>query len=284
MSGRSRESRIGLVLAAAFCTALLAAVPAGAGGYSDAAGDSGAAPDITGLTVAGDESNGQMTFQIAESNPTAANSITELDIDSDANPATGDPSSRGADYAFQIDPAEHSFGFWHWNGLDWVSTSYATVRITASSGGFTISVNKSEFGNAAVMNFGAMTFTSNSAATDSAPDDGLWNYSFHAHGPNIVSVLVATKPAFGPRVGKLFTITPTGLTLPPSGRTSTAALLPESYTCTATLGTKKLVGVATGGCTFKIPKKKARGKRLVVHLKVQYLGATKTVDFPFVVR
>jgi hypothetical protein len=155
------------------------------------------------------------------------------------------------------------------------------VRITASSGGFTISVNKSEVGNAAVMNFGAMTFMSNSTAT--APDDGLWNYSFHAHGPNIVSVLVATKPASGPRVGKLFTITPTGLALPPSGRTSTAAPLPESYTCTATLGTRKLVGAGTGGCTFKVPKKKARGKRLVVHLKVHYLGATKTVDFPFVV-
>jgi hypothetical protein len=158
------------------------------------------------------------------------------------------------------------------------------VRITASSSGFTISVNKSEFGNAAVMNFGAATFMSDSAATDSAPDDGLWNYSFHAHGPNIVSVLVATKPASGPRAGKLFTVTPTGLTLPPSGRASTAALLPESYTCTATLGAKRLVGVGTGGCTFNVPKTKARGKRLVVHLKVQYLGATKTVDFPFVVR
>jgi hypothetical protein len=284
MSGRSRRSRVGLVLVAALCAALLAAVPAGAGGYSDATGDSGAAPDITGLAVAGDETSGQLTFQIAEANPMAANSTTELDLDSDANSATGDPRSRGADYAFQIDPTEHSFGFWHWNGLDWVDTSYATVRITASGSGFTISVNKSEVGNAAVINFGAVTFMNDSEATDSAPDDGLWNYSFHAHGPNIVSVLVATKPASGPRAGKLFTVTPTGLTLPPSGRTSTTALLPDRYTCTATLGAKRLVGVGTGGCTFNVPKKKARGKRLVVHLKVQYLGATKSVDFPFVVR
>jgi hypothetical protein len=284
MSGRSRERRIGLVLAAAFCAALLAAVPAGAGGYSDPTGDSGAAPDITGLAVVGDESSGQITFQISESNPTAADSITELDIDSDANPATGDAGSRGADYAFQIDPTAHSFGFFHWNGVDWVTTAYATVRITASANGFSISVNKSEIGNAAVMNFGAATFMMHGAATDLAPDDGLWNYSFKAHGPDIASVLVATKPASGPKAGKLFTVTPTGLTLPPSGRTSTAPLMPESYTCTATLKARKLVGSATGGCTFKIPKKKARGKRLVVHLTVQYLGATKVVDFPFVVR
>ena len=284
MPDRSGRSRRGLVLAAAFLAALLVAVPAGAGGYSDPSGDSRGAPDITGMTVSGDTSNGQITFQIAESNSTAANSVTELDIDSDANSGTGDPGSRGADYAFQIVPSEHSYGFWHWNGLDWVGASHATVRITSISSGFTISVNKSEFGNAAVMNFGALTFTTDNTGTDSAPDDGLWNYSFQAHGPSIISVLVASTPASGPKAGRLFTLTPTGLTLPPSGRTNTAPLLPESYTCTATLGAKKLAGVGTGGCTFKVPKKKARGKRLVVHLTVQYLGATKTVAFPFVVR
>jgi hypothetical protein len=283
MSGRRRGGRAGLVLVAALCASLLAAVPAGAGGYSDASGDSGAAPDIVGLALAADETSGQLTFNIVESNPTAANSTTELDIDSDANSATGDPRSRGADYSIQIDPAQHTFGFWHWNGVDWVDTSYATVRITGSSSGFTISVNKSEFGNATVINFGALTFMSDSAAADSAPDDGLWNYSLHAHGPNILSVLVATKPASGPRAGKLFTVTPTGLTLPPSGRVGTASLLPESYSCAATLGAKRIVGVGTGGCTFKVAKK-ARGKRLIVRVKVQYLGATKTVAFPFVVR
>jgi hypothetical protein len=61
------------------------------------------------------------------------------------------------------------------------------------------------------------------------------------------------------------------------------AALPESYTCTAALGARKLPGGGTGGCTFRIPKK-ARGKRLVVHLTVGYQGAAKSVDFPFVVK
>jgi hypothetical protein len=283
MLGRSRRRRTGLVLAAAFGAALLAAVPAGAGGYSDPVGDSNGAPDITALTVAGGEASGQLIFQITESNPTAANSITELDIDSDANPATGSPLVGGADYSFQITPSEHMYGYWHWNGVDWVRASDSTVRVTASGTGFAISVNKSEFGNAAVFNFGAATFLTDNEGSDEAPDEGLWNYSLKAHGPDIVSVLVATQPAAGPKAGKLFTLTPTGLTLPPGGGTSTIALLPESYTCTASLGAKKLAGVGTGGCTFKVPKKKARGKRLVVHLEVRYLGATKTVEFPFVV-
>ena len=277
---RSRLKRAGPIAAVA-ALALTLVPSASSGNYGDPTGDSGVAPDITGVTVASDKASGLLTFRVAESNAAAPNSITELDIDSDANPATGDLGSRGADYAFQVNPVKHTYGFWHWNGADWVDTSSATVRVTSYSTGFTISVNKSEVGNAADFNFGAVTFMLDGPATDSAPDDGLWNYSFDTNGPNIVSAQLATKPSSGPKAGKPFTVTPTGLTLPPSGRTNTAALLPESYACTAKLGTRTLVGVATGGCTFKIPKKKARGKTLTVQLTVNYEGATKVVPLTF---
>jgi hypothetical protein len=287
MSERSRRNRIGLVLAAALCSALVAALPTGAaGGYADPSGDSGGAPDILGLVVTSDDATGQVSFRIVESNPTATDSITELDIDSDANPATGEASSAGADYAFQISPSEHSYGLWHWNGSDWVDASDSTVQVAAFGTGFTISVNKSELGGSSEFNFGAATFMINGSGGghDAAPDDGLWNYSLPAHGPHIVSVLVATQPASGPKAGRLFSLTPTGLRLPPDGRMNLTAALPESYTCTAALGARKLPGGGTGGCTFRIPKKKARGKRLVVHLTVGYQGAAKSVDFPFVVK
>ena len=74
---------------------------------------------------------------------------------------------------------------------------------------------------------------------------------------------------------------PTGLKLPPDGRTTPTAILPESYSCNAKLGAKRLAGSGTGGCTFAIPKKKARGKRLTVQLTVNYQGATKTVPLTF---
>jgi hypothetical protein len=277
---RSRLKRAGPI--AAVAALALALVPsASSGNYGDPSGDSSVAPDITGLTVASDKASGLLTFQIAESNAAAPNSITELDVDSDANPVTGDLASRGADYAVQVNPSKHSFGFWHWNGSAWVSAPATTVRVLPTSAGFLISVNKSEVGNAADVNFGAVTFMLDGPATDSAPDDGLWNYSIDTNGPNILSAQVATKPSSGPKAGKLFTVTPTGLTLPPSGRVSPTALLPDSYTCTAKLGTRTLVGAATGGCTFKLPKKKARGKTLTVQLTVSYEGAAKVVPLRF---
>jgi len=285
MSKRSKRNRVGLVLAVAICSALVAALPAGAaGGYTDATGDSGNAPDLAGVFVTSDDASGQVSFRSVELNPTAPDSVTELDIDSDANPATGETSSGGADYAFQISPSTHSYGFWHWNGSDWLTTPHTTVQITAFGTGFTISVNKSDLGGTPDFNFGAVTFTRSSDGSDSAPDDGFWNYSVQAHGPDIVSVLVATQPASGPKAGKLFSLTPTGLKLPPDGRVNPTALMPDTYTCTAALALRKLAGSGTGGCTFQIPKRKARGKRIVIHLTVQYQGATKGVDFPFVVR
>jgi hypothetical protein len=284
MSNGSKRNRVGLVLAAAVCSALVAALPAGAaGGYTDPTGDSGNAPDLVGVFVTSDDTSGLVSFRIVELDPAAADSVTELDIDSDANPATGEASLGGADYAFQISPSTHSYGFWHWNGSDWLTTPHSTVQITAFGTGFAISVNKSELGGTPDFNFGAVTFMRSSDGGDAAPDDGLWNYSVQAHGPEIVSVLVATQPASGPKAGKLFSLTPTGLKLPPDGRTSPTALMPDTYTCTAALGLRKLTGSGTGGCTFQISKK-ARGKRIVIHLTVQYQGATKSVDFPFVVR
>jgi hypothetical protein len=42
-----------------------------------------------------------------------------------------------------------------------------------------------------------------------------------------------------------------------------------------------LAGQSVGRCTFAIPKKKSKGKRLTVQLTVTYEGATKTVPLTF---
>ena len=76
-------------------------------------------------------------------------------------------------------------------------------------------------------------------------------------------------------------IAPTALHLPPDGRTTPATVLPESYSCTAKLGARTLTGTGTGGCTFAIPKKKARGKTLTVQLTVNYEGVAKVVPLKF---
>lgn len=254
--------------------------------YPDASGDSGAAADITGVTVLGDKASGQMIFQIAATNAEAANQVIELDIDSDANPATGDSQSNGADYAFQVHPSDHQYGFWHWNGSDWVDTSYATVRVMSASNGVTISVNKSEIGGASDVKSAVYTFIhdgTDPTAFDRAPDDGMFNYSIDAGGPDIQSVMLQTTPSFGPKAGKSFIVLPVGLKLPPDGSIISVGPHPESYTCKATLRGRALAGTGTGGCTLRVPKKKARGKKLNVVVTVTYEGATKSFPFTFAV-
>ena len=276
-------------IAAVLMAALVLVPSAASGNYTDPAGDSGAAGDITSVTVVGDKTSGQLVFRISGSNlATGFENPVWLSIDSDSNPLTGDLTDHGTDYWFGV--GGHTYGFQRWNGSDWVDTPYATVHVTSSTNQVMISVNRSELGNASALNFIASTFSGPTASTsgiilapgaDLAPNDGAYNYSFETNGPQINSVDVQTTPSAGPRAGKRFVILPTALKLPPDGRTTATPVLPESYSCTVKLGAKQLAGSGTGGCTVVVPKKKARGKRLTVQLTVNYQGATKVVPLTF---
>src|SRR3954454_9786043 len=154
--------------------------------YPDATGDSGSAPDVTGVTVSSDKASGQIVFRIVGSNlSTSPNFLTLLNIDSDANPVTGDISSSGADYAFEVD--DSSYGFWHWSGSDWVATAYSTVTVSGGGGSVLISVNRSEVGGTSDFNFSVETLDIANKQLDSAPNDGMFNYSLDAGGPAIAS-------------------------------------------------------------------------------------------------
>jgi hypothetical protein len=274
---------------AAVIVLALALVPAASSGtYGDAAGDNtGGAGDIKGVTVSGDKGTGQIVFRIAGTNLASSDqNVLFLDIDSDANPNTGNLTDGGFDYTFFLDNG--SYDFEHWNGSDWVATPYSTVRVLGGAGQIMISVNRSELGNTADCNFEltalSVTISGSSvvqAGIDSAPDDGAYNFSLAAGGPQISSVAVRTTPSAGPRAGRTFVVVPTALQLPPDGRVTSGTLSPESYTCSARLGGKTLRGGGTGGCTFSIPKKKSRGKKLAVQLTVNYQGAAKVVPLSF---
>jgi|SRR5690349_11714375 len=282
----SRLKRAG-PLAVVAVLALLLVPTASSGNYGDASGDNvGGAGDITAATVTGDKGTGQLVFRITGSNiASSQQNMLFLDIDSDANPNTGNVADGGADYSFVID--DTSYGFGHWSGSDWVSVNGSTVRVTGNTSQITISVNRSELGNTTDLNFSVTAFNvvvnggTTQIGLDAAPDDGVFNYSFDANGPQINSVDVRTTPTAGPRAGKRFVIAPTALHLPPDARTTPVTITPESYSCTATLGAKKLAGSGTGGCTFAIPKKKAKKKKLTVQLTVNYQGATKVVPLTF---
>lgn len=267
-------------IAAALMAALVLVPTASSGNYTDPAGDSGTAGDITAVTVAGDKASGQLVFRITGTNiASSEQNPLFLEIDSDANPLTGNLIANGADYSFYVDDNSYSFG--HWDGSTWVRASNLSVRVSGGTSQILVSVNRSELGNASVFNFAVSTINLTQIALDSAPDDGYYSYSFDANGPQINSVDVKTTPSAGPRAGKRFVVVPTALRLPPDGRTTTTPVLPESYSCTAKLGAKQLAGSGKGGCTIAVPKKKARGKRLTVQLTVTYQGVTKVVPLTF---
>ena len=283
-----RLKKCGGPIAAALMAALVLVPTASSGNYTDASGDSfGGAGDLTAVTVAGDKGSGQLVFRITGSNIASSDKNTVyLDIDTDANPLSGSLADSGAEYEFYVD--DNSYGFGRWDGSNWVVTPDQTVRVSGDTSEIMISVNRSELGNTADFNFVATAFNMSPLGNnllqiglDIAPDDGAFNYSFDANGPQIDSVDVQTTPSAGPKAGKRFVIVPTGLKLPPDGRTKPDPIVPESYSCTAKLGAKKLAGSGTGGCTVAVPKKKARGKKLTVQLTVNYQGATKVVPLTF---
>jgi hypothetical protein len=279
----SRVKKSSGLIAAVLTAALILVPTASSGNYTDPSGDSGTAGDVVSVTVAGDKASGQLLFRIAGTNiASSETNLLFLDIDSDANPLTGDIADNGSDYSFVLDNS--SYGFFHWSGSDWVVASDLSVQITGSATQILISINRSDLGNSSLFNFFATTANVTDRAFDSAPDQGSFNYFFDANGPQIISVDVKTTPAGGPKAGKRFVIAPSGLKLPPDRQTTTPTILPQSYSCTAKLGAKKLAGSGTGGCSFAVPKKNARGKRLTVVLTVKYQDATKAVPLTFKVK
>ncbi|HEY8627921.1 MAG TPA: hypothetical protein VIL56_06370 [Gaiellaceae bacterium] len=273
----------GLLAVAAALVLLVAAGSAGATGtYLDAGGDSGSAPDITQVSVASD-ATGTLVFRISAKLTQGAEVTTLLLLDTDLNPATGAPGTLDADYVFEISELDNTYDFGRWNGSDWDdSIPYATVQVSTGPAGATITMNRSELGDASGFNFWARTIDGSygPGKYDDAPDDGAWNYMLAAGGPDIQSVLVTTVPAAGPKVGKQFTLTPVGLRLPPNGATISILPIPDSYTCRAVLRGVALQGTGTGGCTWRIPKK-ARGRSLAVTLTASYQGATKPARFVY---
>jgi hypothetical protein len=262
---------------------LVLAPSAGAvGTYTDATGDGNGAPDIQKVTVTNGV-GGQILIDVTvDSLPSPADVQTLVALNTDMSAGTGAPDSGGADYYFVVDESDSSYGFAHWNGANWEGAPYTTVGVRTSSNRVSISVNRSELGNTDGFYFWVRTRAGDPAAnhSDDAPDDGAWNYSLQANGPDVQGFSVTTRPPAGPKGGKLFTIIASDLKLPPSGDPFQRPAKPESYSCQAKLAGKPLVGTGTGGCTWKLPKK-ARGKKLVVVVTVSYQGVKKSLPFTY---
>jgi hypothetical protein len=280
---RTRLRRAGLVVVLVAVAFALAGSAGATGKYTDKTGDGGAAFDVTGAQVASDAS-GQVSFRLDVANMTAGDAIG-LFVDSDANALTGSIQAEGADYLFLMVPSERGYIAEHWNGSAWDGNfTRLSLRVALSSTGVLVTINRSELANTSQVNFWVMTLRGDGGPgnVDVAPDEGVWNYDLSAGGPDIREVVVQTTPPAGPRVGRPFTVKVSGINLPQTN--VSAAVQPESWKCTAKLAGRTLAGTVSGGCTFRIPKKKSKGKQLVVTVSVTHQGATKSIQLPYKVR
>jgi hypothetical protein len=275
--------------------------PAGASSFTDATGDGKGAPDITGVTVSNDAA-GQISVQINVPGATdiAADEAILVVLDTDQNPATGEPQGGGIEYIFVMVGATHAYGLVQWNGSQFVQVPASTASVKFSNGPV-ISINRSELGGAAVTGFNFWVRWAKGAPEtgvfDDAPDTGSWNYKLTAGTPPptstppggtntppattktaaVASIRVLALPS-APTAGLVFRV------LVPSVKLTTGANVhPDSARCTATLAGKVLRGTAAGGCTFSVPRT-AGGKTLVVHVTIKYKGKSKTRTVSYKVR
>jgi hypothetical protein len=241
--------------------------------YPDSTGEDPAAPDITSVSVSNDDT-GNISFQINISNrPTfTSDMLFQIFLDTDSNPASGDPQSLGADYAIQLEPA--GVALFQWNGSTYViASSQSSVSYTYASTGPTIRVNALDLNKTKAFNFGVIafsgfTFDANgnvnqaNVHADIVPDGGGALLAYKVLTSVTLSVDAFTTSPTPAKAGKPFSA---GLAVTESDTSS--AVEAGTITCAARIGgravpvkTKRLVnGIAV--CIWSLPKS-ARGQTI----------------------
>ncbi len=293
--------------AAAVCAAAAALVAFAPGGdaaparqlassvtYQDSTGEDAQGPDIVTIVVSNDN-NGNLTFVINIPNrPTLTGDMLILVfVDTDANPATGNASLLGADYAIQLaalgGPA--AVGLFRWNGSDFVSSGVSQTSLVFSyASGATIKISAAELGATKKFNFAALAASglvvtpsgdldTTNAHFDNAPDAGHGFYAYEVKlTPPTLSVRnFGTKP-LAPRAGAPFTVSLV------AARSDGAPIGSGTATCKAAIAGKAIkalvAGVANGraSCVWLIPKT-AKGKTIRGSITLESEGLKATHGF-----
>jgi hypothetical protein len=244
------------------CGLALLAVPGALAdrAYSDPAGDSGTAPDVTAVRTTHD-SAGTITFSATTNQPAlASDASVYVYVDSDRNPATGLPvRGLGADHFFSHD-GEFVF---HVNGNFLAVDFTSTLATSYAAGTLTARINRSDLGNTDKFAFlieaerdDEDDSTPNDA--DFAPDSGpFFEYSLVAIALTVGKpVAVAGKPVAGGR----FMLTA------PVRRSDGQPFTAGTVTCKAKAGGVPLsargrVVAGAARCSMRIPKS-AKAKML----------------------
>ena len=265
-----------------------AAAAANSTTFNDSVGEDPAAPDITTIVASNDDA---ATISIKINIPNrpqyAADIAVVMFLDSDANQATGDPESLGADYIIQLIQGE--ILLFKWDGSDFTISSTQASLSYAWAGGPTIRINASELSNTRKLLFdvtavSGLVFDSQTGAIDCtnckrdfAPTIGFYQYDVKITPPTLVVRSLKPIPA-RPAAGRPFTLRLV------AARSDTGAVVQNGrVTCVGRAGNVRLkakVQRVQGGaatCTWNIPAG-AKGKtfRGVVTISFEGLKATQS--------
>jgi hypothetical protein len=250
--------------------------------FTDSTGEEPGSPDITTIVVSNDDA-ATITFRI--NTPSKAQYSQDvavlMDIDSDANQATGDPESFGADFFLQLIRGEMILFKWDGSGYQ-VSATQSSLSYSWSNGP-TIRINASDLNNTRKLAFdvfavSGIAFDATTGAIDcanckrdSAPVIGLYPYEVKVTKPTLVVKSLKPTPA-KPVAGKPFT-----LRLVAARSDTGAAVQNGRVTCIGRLGSARLTASVqrvqgkAATCTWSIPAN-AKGKTFRGSVAVAFEG------------
>jgi hypothetical protein len=222
--------------------------------YSDPAGDSGPAPDITSIAASHDEA-GFVSLAVTTNQQTLSPDAWFWGyIDADRNPSTGwAVNGLGADVMFLSDGNSGLLG--HVNGI-WLQFDFgSTFTASFANGVFTARFNRSELGTTDRFAFAVKSELGNGSGdalgSDSAPDGPPgYQYSFLPLSLTVAAPVATPKT---PVSGKRFVVSAA------VARNDEQPFAAGNVTCTARAGKVTLKPVASAGsgaarCAMKVPK------------------------------
>lgn len=201
---------VGLALSAGLVTSVAAhpggvAAATGSATFSDSAGDSGAAPDLTSVTINGDPATRTLTVTVTAAGylpatPDAMERDIDVFLDTDRNDATGAPC--GCDYALGAfnDSTGRYWDLGRWDGSAWKSVPQsATMGFTRAGDTLTWTLNAADLGGATGFSFfvaaGTFDAADNQVGHDFAPENGKWSYDLSAGAPSTTTSTTTSAPA-----------------------------------------------------------------------------------------
>lgn len=277
----SPSTRTIAVIAVSVAALLLAGTATAETTYTDPAGDSGTAPDVTQVVVS--DGVGLIAFRVTV--PLVPSTNIVLLLNTDRNALTG---KDGDEFVLAMGINADGTKWWdldRWNGSAWEDVKSTNVRGSSSATSLEVTLSQSELGISGGFAFvvGSERWLADELeAFDSAPDGTLpWEYLLTKPTPvTPPAVLVIGAPASNaprPRPGRRVVVR-----FPLSGAPTAGA----TVSSVVTIGGKRTASVATlaGGAArvaLVVPSS-AAGKKLVVRVVVRLGGksTSRTVVLP----